>query len=52
MSKSKKVDRIESKELFTSKEKTTKTEFHYQLHTTEHSLTYLKLWIEAGISCK
>ena len=26
----KKVDRIERQELFTSKEKTTKTEFHYQ----------------------
>ena len=40
--KVKKVDRIERKQLLTNKEKK-QFEFHDQQHTTEHSLTYLKL---------
>ena len=43
MSKSKTLIELKEKNYSHVKKKTTKTEFHYQQHTTEHSLTYLKL---------
>ena len=52
MIKCKILTELKEKNHLQVKEKTTKTEFHYQEHTTEHSLTYLNLRIKTGISCK
>ena len=52
MSKSRKLVEFKEKKYSQVKGKKAKTEFHYQYLTTGHSLTYLKLSIETGKSCK